>query len=155
MGNTTVTFRFPRRTIGPMSTTDLPAPETLDGSPVLISRPLRTRAGEQPGHAVVCDRGVWSSAPFETWLVRSGDGGRSWQVAPGGTWDTLVEAQADLLALVPDTGVSVVRPAAGQRPVGRVRPRGLEGTAGTGPRVDRGLLAGRGRRSARWQPSAA
>lgn len=80
-----------------MGTDLLPAPETLDQSPVLISQPLPSRDGEEPGHVIVCDRGIWASAPFETWLVRTPDGGRSWRATPGGAYGTLVEAQADLL----------------------------------------------------------
>jgi hypothetical protein len=85
-------------TMSDMPIETVPAPETLDSSPVLISLPLPRSNGEEPGHAIVVDHGVWASAPFETWLVRSGDGGRSWRATPGGAYGTLVEAQADLMS---------------------------------------------------------
>lgn len=76
-----------------------PAPDVLDRSPVLLSSPLPVRMDEAPGHAVVCDRGIAALTPFETWLARTPDGGRSWRFTPRGAYATLVEAQADLLTL--------------------------------------------------------
>ena len=88
----------------------LPAPETLDAAPVLISVPLPTRSGEAPGHAIVVDHGIWATAPFETWLVRSSDEGQSWAATPGGAYGTLVEAQADLLSLANRRTSTIPRP---------------------------------------------
>lgn len=80
-----------------MDATLLP-PDTINQSPVLVSRALN-RNGHEHGLVVICDQGLRAAKPFITWELDAEPDGQTWRpTATGRSFRTLVEAHADLMA---------------------------------------------------------
>lgn len=75
--------------------TTIPAPATVNDFPVLASYALHDKDGHEPGHAVLCDRGL-DHERYVTWVVCTGNGGETWRAFWGHYFDDLESAQSDL-----------------------------------------------------------
>lgn len=82
--------------MGPMLTALAP-PASVNGLPVLASKPLPDRDGCSPGHIVMCLREDDVPDRWVTWIAYTHDHGTVWWCTEGHYFTDEGEARADLL----------------------------------------------------------
>lgn len=77
--------------------TTLAPPASVNGLPVLASKPLHDREHHSPGHIVMCLRDDDVPDCWATWIAYTHDGGTTWLCTEGHYFTDEGQARADLL----------------------------------------------------------